>query len=310
MWHIPGTYSEWVISLLWETNHLLMRHQSHRLKPVYPNLVSTSFFWPAASLLSPGQSGTGQNWYPAGEATSQHGLRDLCVSTAWRVGKQTPQWSRSHTYVVDKHRWVCVGVPDSQQADRHKSPCRSVPLPPAGQLRVRDVTHSTMNLDWDAAPGPVEKYLITYKPENGEAREVRSCWLLSCPVLSCQVVLSNTILKKPLFSFRRTSSACALLESSELMNDTFICIILTDPSAYWRVADNEDCSCSGHWGMIPSLVKYRTWFAGVKGLLWCRRLDQFFIVALPLLGLFGLPPTIVQPAFCYFLTHKSRKGRL
>ncbi|CAG09869.1 unnamed protein product [Tetraodon nigroviridis] len=48
----------------------------------------------------------------------------------------------------------------------------TLPLPPAGQLRVRDVTHSTMNLDWDAAPGPVEKYLITYKPENGEAREL------------------------------------------------------------------------------------------------------------------------------------------
>lgn len=29
-----------------------------------------------------------------------------------------------------------------------------------------------MNLDWDAASGPVRKYLITYKPEGGEAKEV------------------------------------------------------------------------------------------------------------------------------------------
>lgn len=34
-----------------------------------------------------------------------------------------------------------------------------------------------MVLDWDAAPGPVRKYLITYKPEDGEAKEV-SCFLL------------------------------------------------------------------------------------------------------------------------------------
>uniref|UniRef100_A0AAQ4P830 Collagen type XII alpha 1 chain n=1 Tax=Gasterosteus aculeatus aculeatus TaxID=481459 RepID=A0AAQ4P830_GASAC len=46
------------------------------------------------------------------------------------------------------------------------------PLPPAGKLNVRDVTHSTLRLIWDAAPGPVRKYLITYKPEEGEAKEL------------------------------------------------------------------------------------------------------------------------------------------
>uniref|UniRef100_A0A671Y8N7 Collagen type XII alpha 1 chain n=1 Tax=Sparus aurata TaxID=8175 RepID=A0A671Y8N7_SPAAU len=46
------------------------------------------------------------------------------------------------------------------------------PMPPAGELRVRDVTHSTMRLIWDAAPGLVRKYLITYKPEEGEAKEL------------------------------------------------------------------------------------------------------------------------------------------
>ncbi|XP_068607999.1 collagen alpha-1(XII) chain [Brachionichthys hirsutus] len=48
----------------------------------------------------------------------------------------------------------------------------TLPLPPAGELRVRDVTHSTMRLIWDAAPGPVRKYLITYKPDGGEAKEL------------------------------------------------------------------------------------------------------------------------------------------
>ncbi|XP_034431804.1 collagen alpha-1(XII) chain isoform X3 [Hippoglossus hippoglossus] len=48
----------------------------------------------------------------------------------------------------------------------------TLPLPPAGELRVRDVTHSTMWLYWDAAPGLVRKYIITYKPEEGDAKEL------------------------------------------------------------------------------------------------------------------------------------------
>uniref|UniRef100_A0A3B4UBU8 Collagen alpha-1(XII) chain n=1 Tax=Seriola dumerili TaxID=41447 RepID=A0A3B4UBU8_SERDU len=48
----------------------------------------------------------------------------------------------------------------------------TLPLPPAGELRVRDVTHSTMMLNWDAAPGAVRKYLVSYKPEEGEAKEL------------------------------------------------------------------------------------------------------------------------------------------
>uniref|UniRef100_A0A3B3U2H9 Collagen type XII alpha 1 chain n=1 Tax=Poecilia latipinna TaxID=48699 RepID=A0A3B3U2H9_9TELE len=46
------------------------------------------------------------------------------------------------------------------------------PMPPAGELRVRDVTHSTMVLYWDAAPGAVRKYIITYQAEEGEAKEL------------------------------------------------------------------------------------------------------------------------------------------
>uniref|UniRef100_A0A8C7T5A7 Collagen alpha-1(XII) chain n=1 Tax=Oncorhynchus mykiss TaxID=8022 RepID=A0A8C7T5A7_ONCMY len=48
----------------------------------------------------------------------------------------------------------------------------TLPMPPAGELRVRDVTHSSLKLNWDAAPGAVLKYIITYKPDEGEAKEL------------------------------------------------------------------------------------------------------------------------------------------
>ncbi|XP_030624856.1 collagen alpha-1(XII) chain isoform X2 [Chanos chanos] len=48
----------------------------------------------------------------------------------------------------------------------------TLPLPPAGELRITDVTHSTMLLNWDEAPGAVRKYIITYKPEDGEIKEL------------------------------------------------------------------------------------------------------------------------------------------
>ncbi|KAM6912519.1 collagen alpha-1(XII) chain-like isoform 2-T2 [Xenentodon cancila] len=48
----------------------------------------------------------------------------------------------------------------------------TLPMPPAGELRVRDVTHSAMVLNWDAAPGAVRKYIINYKPEGGESKEL------------------------------------------------------------------------------------------------------------------------------------------
>lgn len=48
----------------------------------------------------------------------------------------------------------------------------AVPLPPPGELTITDVTHSSMLLNWDAASGPVRKYIITYKPEDGESKEV------------------------------------------------------------------------------------------------------------------------------------------
>lgn len=49
----------------------------------------------------------------------------------------------------------------------------AVPMPPLGELKVRDVTHSTMWLYWDAAPGPVRQYIVTYKSEDGDVKQVR-----------------------------------------------------------------------------------------------------------------------------------------
>ncbi|XP_024233551.1 collagen alpha-1(XII) chain isoform X8 [Oncorhynchus tshawytscha] len=48
----------------------------------------------------------------------------------------------------------------------------TLPLPPSGNLMITDVTHSAMKLRWDASPGKVLKYIITYKPEEGELKEV------------------------------------------------------------------------------------------------------------------------------------------
>ncbi|XP_072219017.1 collagen alpha-1(XII) chain isoform X2 [Leuresthes tenuis] len=60
----------------------------------------------------------------------------------------------------------------------------TLPLPPAGALRITDVTHSTMRLNWDAAPGPVRKYIITYKPEDGDLKEVEVNGEITTLVLS------------------------------------------------------------------------------------------------------------------------------
>ncbi|XP_076129262.1 collagen alpha-1(XII) chain isoform X2 [Alosa pseudoharengus] len=48
----------------------------------------------------------------------------------------------------------------------------TLPLPPSGKLTITDVDHSSMRLTWDAAPGNVRKYIITYKPEEGDLKEV------------------------------------------------------------------------------------------------------------------------------------------
>ncbi|XP_051908747.1 collagen alpha-1(XII) chain-like isoform X2 [Hippocampus zosterae] len=64
----------------------------------------------------------------------------------------------------------------AQYGEAISQPMKSVgvtlAMPPAGALRISGVTHSRMRLNWDAAPGLVRKYIITYKPEGAEAKEM------------------------------------------------------------------------------------------------------------------------------------------
>ncbi|XP_058604797.1 collagen alpha-1(XII) chain isoform X4 [Onychostoma macrolepis] len=63
-------------------------------------------------------------------------------------------------------------VVGEDSSDPLKGSETTLPIPPSGELRITDVTHSTMQLDWDPAPGGVRKYIITYKPEEGELKEL------------------------------------------------------------------------------------------------------------------------------------------
>ncbi|XP_067222856.1 collagen alpha-1(XII) chain isoform X4 [Chanodichthys erythropterus] len=63
-------------------------------------------------------------------------------------------------------------VVGEESSDPLKGTETTLPLPPSGELRIMDFTHSTMQLDWDASPGAVRKYIITYKPEDGEVKEL------------------------------------------------------------------------------------------------------------------------------------------
>uniref|UniRef100_A0A673FJ71 Collagen, type XII, alpha 1a n=1 Tax=Sinocyclocheilus rhinocerous TaxID=307959 RepID=A0A673FJ71_9TELE len=70
-------------------------------------------------------------------------------------------------YIVKVH-----SVVGEDSSDPLKGSETTLSIPPSGELSITDVTHSTMQLDWDAAPGAVRKYIITYKPEDGEAKEL------------------------------------------------------------------------------------------------------------------------------------------
>ncbi|KAM9778880.1 collagen alpha-1(XII) chain-like isoform 3-T3 [Syngnathus typhle] len=65
----------------------------------------------------------------------------------------------------------------------------TLPLPPSGALRITGVTHSSMKLNWDAAPGLVRKYIVTYKSEGGDIKELEvlgDVTSLNVPGLSSQ----------------------------------------------------------------------------------------------------------------------------
>lgn len=47
-----------------------------------------------------------------------------------------------------------------------------MPLPKPRDLKLRDVTHSTMNVLWEPAPGKVRKYIVRYKTPEEDVKEV------------------------------------------------------------------------------------------------------------------------------------------
>lgn len=50
-----------------------------------------------------------------------------------------------------------------------------MPVQGIGNIRLRDITHSSMNVFWDPAPGNVLKYIVRYKTEEEEEyKEVRT----------------------------------------------------------------------------------------------------------------------------------------
>ncbi|XP_008572507.1 PREDICTED: collagen alpha-1(XII) chain, partial [Galeopterus variegatus] len=48
----------------------------------------------------------------------------------------------------------------------------TLPLPRPEDLKLRDVTHSTMNVFWEPVPGKVRKYIVRYKTPEEDVKEV------------------------------------------------------------------------------------------------------------------------------------------
>ena len=49
----------------------------------------------------------------------------------------------------------------------------TVPLPGPRGLTIQDITHSSMNILWDPAPGKVRKYVLRYKiADEADVKEV------------------------------------------------------------------------------------------------------------------------------------------
>lgn len=84
-----------------------------------------------------------------------------------------------------------------------------------------DVTHSSMLLNWDSAPGLVRKYIITYKPAEGESKEVSSL-----PITLAQISYHN----------ERVPRLLVNVVPQELF-------ILNNPSRFWSAKKNVKILC-------------------------------------------------------------------
>lgn len=53
------------------------------------------------------------------------------------------------------------------------SPCAPIELGPPRNLRVFDEGISSLQLEWEPAPGQVQQYVVSYRPtEGGETKEL------------------------------------------------------------------------------------------------------------------------------------------
>uniref|UniRef100_A0A672FR01 Collagen, type XII, alpha 1b n=1 Tax=Salarias fasciatus TaxID=181472 RepID=A0A672FR01_SALFA len=107
-----------------------------------------------------------------GEQSSEplKGTETTCKSSLLGLFKAFAETLR---VMSESDMFLCVGTDgDFNGSPSPPPPPPAVPMPAAGALRISDVTHSTMRLNWDAAPGAVLKYIITYKPDEGDLKEV------------------------------------------------------------------------------------------------------------------------------------------
>ncbi|XP_064195946.1 collagen alpha-1(XII) chain isoform X2 [Anguilla rostrata] len=89
-----------------------------------------------------------------------------------RVGGEVTEVLLEHLIPNTAYTLSLIALHDEEASDPLSQQGVTRPMPPAGKLRVTDVTHSTMKLNWDAAPGNVRKYIITYKPTDGDLKEI------------------------------------------------------------------------------------------------------------------------------------------
>uniref|UniRef100_W5NJS9 Collagen alpha-1(XII) chain n=1 Tax=Lepisosteus oculatus TaxID=7918 RepID=W5NJS9_LEPOC len=129
-------------------------------------------------------------WEPASEATGYLLLYSAINATTpesekeMRVGSEVNDVQLEQLLSDTAYTISLYALHGEAATDPLTSQGVTLPLPPAGELRITDVTHSTMKLNWDKAPGKVRKYIITYKPVDGEeAKEIEVAGSITTKVI-------------------------------------------------------------------------------------------------------------------------------
>ncbi|XP_016340926.1 collagen alpha-1(XII) chain-like [Sinocyclocheilus anshuiensis] len=145
-------------------------------------------------------------------------------------------------YIVKVH-----SVVGEDSSDPLKGSETTLPIPPSGELRITDVTHSTMQLDWDPSPGAVRKYIITYKPEDGESKESQ---------MRVKGTVTDVQLKKlrPNTAFRVSVFALFGDFASEPLSDRGVTLPIP-PSGELRITDVTHSTMQLDWDPSPGAVR-------------------------------------------------------